>query len=221
MSATKKITKDMIVDAALEIFRAEGFDAVTSRRVAFKLGCSTQPIYFEYKNMDELKNDIVKKVVGQLNEIFSSVSNEGKEEPDEFVYRSFGLSFLKFVQADPFVFRQIYIVDGKIGRQVDNLRMPIILDILENKYGYKKETALAIHKMASCSLMGMAVFVSSGYKKISEDEMQKNLEILFASICSVYGPPPKLMKIEKFRNHFEKLMTSLKKIKIQLNFFLH
>lgn len=211
MSATKKITKDMIVDAALEIFRAEGFDAVTSRRVAFKLGCSTQPIYFEYKNMDELKNDIVKKVVGQLNEIFSSVSNEGKEDPDEFVYRSFGLSFLKFVQADPFVFRQIYIVDGKIGRQVDNLRMPIILDILENKYGYKKETALAIHKMASCSLMGMAVFVSSGYKKISEDEMQKNLEILFASICSVYGPPPKLMKIEKFRNHFEKLMTSLKK----------
>ena len=200
MSATKKITKDMIVDAALEIFRAEGFDAVTSRRVAFKLGCSTQPIYFEYKNMDELKNDIVKKVVGQLNEIFSSVSNEGKEEPDEFVYRSFGLSFLKFVQADPFVFRQIYIVDGKIGRQVDNLRMPIILDILENKYGYKKETALAIHKMASCSLMGMAVFVSSGYKKISEDEMQKNLGILFASICSVYGPPPKLMKIEKFRN---------------------
>lgn len=211
MSATKKITKDMIVDAALEIFRAEGFDAVTSRRVAFKLGSSTQPIYFEYKNMDELKNDIVKKVVGQLNEIFSSVSNEGKEDPDEFVYRSFGLSFLKFVQADPFVFRQIYIVDGKIGRQVDNLRMPIILDILENKYGYKKETALAIHKMASCSLMGMAVFVSSGYKKISEDEMQKNLGILFASICSVYGPPPKLMKIEKFRNHFEKLMTSLKK----------
>lgn len=211
MSATKKITKDMIVDAALEIFRAEGFDAVTSRRVAFKLGCSTQPIYFEYKNMDELKNDIVKKVVGQLNEIFSSVSNEGKEEPDEFVYRSFGLSFLKFVQADPFVFRQIYIVDGKIGRQVDNLRMPIILDILENKYGYKKETALAIHKMASCSLMGMAVFVSSGYKKISEDEMQKNLEILFASICSVYGPPPKLMKIEKFRNHLDQLLASLKK----------
>lgn len=211
MSATKKITKDMIVDAALEIFRAEGFDAVTSRRVAFKLGCSTQPIYFEYKNMDELKNDIVKKVVGQLNEIFSSVSNEGKEDPDEFVYRSFGLSFLKFVQADPFVFRQIYIVDGKIGRQVDNLRMPIILDILENKYGYKKETALAIHKMASCSLMGMAVFVSSGYKKISEDEMQKNLEILFASICSVYGPPPKLMKIEKFRNHLDQLLASLKK----------
>lgn len=207
MSATKKITKNMIVDAALEIFRAEGFEAVTSRRIALRLGCSTQPIYFEYKNMDELKDDIIKKVVEQLDSLFGSVAGDS----NEFLYRSFGLSFLKFVQTDPFVFRQIYIVDGKIGRQVDDLRMPKVLDILENKYGYKKETALAIQRMASCSLMGMAVYVSSGYKKVTEDEMQENLGILFASICSVYGPPPKLMKIEKFKEHFEQLMASFKK----------
>ena len=103
MSATKRITKNMIVDAALEIFRAEGFESVTSRRIALRLGCSTQPIYFEYKNMDELKDDIIKKVVEQLDELFSSVSGDS----DEFVYRSFGLSFLKFVQTDPFVFRVI------------------------------------------------------------------------------------------------------------------
>lgn len=207
MSATKRITKNMIVDAALEIFRAEGFEAVTSRRIALRLGCSTQPIYFEYKNIDELKGDIIKKVVEQLGELFSSVSGDS----DEFVYRSFGLSFLKFVQTDPFVFRQIYIVEGKIGKQVDDLRMPKVLDILENKYGYKKETAIAINKMAACSLMGMAVFISSGYKKVSENEIMKNLELLFGSVCAVYGPPPKLMKIEKFREHFEQLMASFKK----------
>ena len=207
MSATKRITKNMIVDAALEIFRAEGFESVTSRRIALRLGCSTQPIYFEYKNMDELKDDIIKKVVEQLDELFSSVSGDS----DEFVYRSFGLSFLKFVQTDPFVFRQIYIVEGKIGKQVDDLRMPKVLDILENKYGYKKETAIAINNMAACSLMGMAVFISSGYKKVSENEIIKNLELLFGSVCAVYGPPPKLMKIEKFREHFEQLMASFKK----------
>lgn len=207
MSATKRITKNMIVDAALEIFRAEGFESVTSRRIALRLGCSTQPIYFEYKNMDELKDDIIKKVVEQLDELFSSVSGDS----DEFVYRSFGLSFLKFVQTDPFVFRQIYIVEGKIGKQVDDLRMPKVLDILENKYGYKKETAIAINNMAACSLMGMAFFISSGYKKVSENEIIKNLELLFGSICAVYGSPPKLMKIEKFREHFEQLMASFKK----------
>lgn len=206
MSAIKKITKDMILDAALEIFRAEGFEAVTSRRIALRLGCSTQPIYFEYKNMDELKDDIIKKVVVQLNEVFNSVAGDS----EEFVYRSFGLSFLKFVQTDPFVFRQLYIIDGKIGRQVDELRMPVILDILENKYGYKRETAMAIHKMASSFLMGMAVFISSGYKNLSESEILKNLGILFASVCSVYGLPPKLIEVEKFRKHFDQLLASLK-----------
>ncbi|MDO5772933.1 MAG: TetR/AcrR family transcriptional regulator [Spirochaetales bacterium] len=207
MSATKRITKNMIVDAALEIFRAEGFEAVTSRRIALRLGCSTQPIYFEYKNMDELKDDIIKKVVEHLYALFGSVDGDS----DEFVYRSYGLAFLKFVQTDPFVFRQIYTVDGKIGRQVDDLWMPKGLEILENKYGYKKETAIAINNMASCSLMGMAVFISSGYRKTSEEEILKSLEILFASVCAVYGPPPKLMKIEKFRTHFEQLMASFKK----------
>ena len=206
MSAIKKITKDMILDAALEIFRAEGFEAVTSRRIALRLGCSTQPIYFEYKNMDELKDDIIKKVVVRLNEVFNSVAGDS----EEFVYRSFGLSFLKFVQTDPFVFRQLYIIDGKIGRQVDELRMPVILDILENKYGYKRETAMAIHKMASSFLMGMAVFISSGYKNLSESEILKNLGILFASVCSVYGLPPKLIEVEKFRKHFDQLLASLK-----------
>lgn len=206
MSAIKKITKDMILDAALEIFRAEGFEAVTSRRIALRLGCSTQPIYFEYKNMDELKDDIIKKVVVRLNEVFNSVAGDS----EEFVYRSFGLSFLKFVQTDPFVFRQLYIIDGKIGRQVDELRMPVILDILENKYGYKRETAMAIHKMASSFLMGMAVFISSGYKNLSESEILKNLGILFASVCSVYGLPPKLVEVEKFRKHFDQLLASLK-----------
>lgn len=206
MSAIKKITKDMILDAALEIFRAEGFEAVTSRRIALRLGCSTQPIYFEYKNMDELKDDIIKKVVVRLNEVFNSVAGDS----EEFVYRSFGLSFLKFVQTDPFVFRQLYIIDGKIGRQVDELRMPVILDILENKYGYKRETAVSIHKMASSFLMGMAVFISSGYKNLSESEILKNLGILFASVCSVYGLPPKLIEVEKFRKHFDQLLASLK-----------
>lgn len=206
MSAIKKITKDMILDAALKIFRAEGFEAVTSRRIALRLGCSTQPIYFEYKNMDELKDDIIKKVVVRLNEVFNSVAGDS----EEFVYRSFGLSFLKFVQTDPFVFRQLYIIDGKIGRQVDELRMPVILDILENKYGYKRETAMAIHKMASSFLMGMAVFISSGYKNLSESEILKNLGILFASVCSVYGLPPKLVEVEKFRKHFDQLLASLK-----------
>ena len=55
------------------------------------------------------------------------------------------------------------------------------------------------------------VGIDNPEKKVSENEIIKNLELLFGSVCAVYGPPPKLMKIEKFREHFEQLMASFKK----------
>ena len=55
MPAAKKVSKDEIIDAAIGVLRDDGFAAINARSVAKKLGCSTQPIYFSFKNMEELK----------------------------------------------------------------------------------------------------------------------------------------------------------------------
>ena len=55
MPASKKVTKDDIVNAAFEVMRDGGFGSVNARSVAKKLGCSTQPIYLSFQSMDELK----------------------------------------------------------------------------------------------------------------------------------------------------------------------
>ena len=52
MPAVRKVSKDQIIDAALEVLRDDGFSAINARSVDKKLGCSTQPIYFSFKNMD-------------------------------------------------------------------------------------------------------------------------------------------------------------------------
>ena len=53
--AARKVSKDEIIDAAVEVLRDGGFSAVNARSVARKLGCSTPPIYFSFQSMDELK----------------------------------------------------------------------------------------------------------------------------------------------------------------------
>ena len=55
MPAVKKISRDRILDAAVQVLRDGGFSAINARSVARKLGCSTQPIYLSFRNMDELK----------------------------------------------------------------------------------------------------------------------------------------------------------------------
>lgn len=59
MLAVRKVSKEQIIDAAVEVLRDDGFSAINARSVAKKLGCSTQPIYFSFKNMDELKAALI------------------------------------------------------------------------------------------------------------------------------------------------------------------
>jgi len=55
MPAKKQISKEAILQAALEIVRECGLSAVNARNLAKKLQCSTQPIYLSFTGMDELK----------------------------------------------------------------------------------------------------------------------------------------------------------------------
>ncbi|MBQ6126204.1 MAG: TetR/AcrR family transcriptional regulator [Erysipelotrichaceae bacterium] len=47
-------TKDEMIEAAFQLIRREGSFALTVRRLADELGCSTQPIMYQFQNLKEL-----------------------------------------------------------------------------------------------------------------------------------------------------------------------
>jgi AcrR family transcriptional regulator len=53
--------KEMIIEAALEITREKGWNAVTARSIAAKLGSSTMPIYSSLKSMEEIEAAVREK----------------------------------------------------------------------------------------------------------------------------------------------------------------
>ena len=55
------ITQEVIIETAFEMVRKEGFAVLSARNIAKQIGCSTQPIYWCYKNMGDLKAEICKK----------------------------------------------------------------------------------------------------------------------------------------------------------------
>ncbi len=55
----KVYTKDQILKAAYDVVAKEGFKGFTARNIAKKMGISTQPIYLEFKNMEDLKNTLL------------------------------------------------------------------------------------------------------------------------------------------------------------------
>ena len=72
-----KITKEMIIDAAFEIARSEGAENINARTVSKKLGCSTQPVMYHFKTIEELKKTVYVKADEYHSEYISVfISNE-------------------------------------------------------------------------------------------------------------------------------------------------
>ena len=57
---TKKavFTREMIVEAAFQLTREAGWQGVTARSIAAKLGSSTMPLYSSLKSMDEIEKAV-------------------------------------------------------------------------------------------------------------------------------------------------------------------
>ena len=66
MPKSTTITKEIIIKTAFEIARKEGFAVLSARNIAKQIGCSTQPIYWSYKNMDDLKAEVCQKALSHL-----------------------------------------------------------------------------------------------------------------------------------------------------------
>lgn len=49
MPPKAKITKEMIINAAFDIARTEGAEQINARTVSQKLGCSTQPVMYNFQ----------------------------------------------------------------------------------------------------------------------------------------------------------------------------
>lgn len=78
----RRILKEHIMAAALELIKAEGFRNFTARRIAEYLNASTQPIYKEFENMDDLKDNLQEYVKESLQNDVFQVSNKSIELKD-------------------------------------------------------------------------------------------------------------------------------------------
>lgn len=105
MPPKEKVSKVRIEDTAFEMTREYGFSAVTARKLAERLGCSTQPIFRAYENMDELREDLFYMSTDYF--IQTMLSKKGRSP----AYMSLALSYIEFARQEKNLFELIASVD--------------------------------------------------------------------------------------------------------------
>lgn len=104
MARKEVITIDRILDTAFAMTREEGFANVTARRVAAKAGCSTQPIFRVYKNMDELWDAVYEKATGFFRDYYSLYPRTGKVP-----FSNLGMAYIAFAREEKHLFELLFV----------------------------------------------------------------------------------------------------------------
>ena len=105
MPPKEKVSKARVSETAFEMTREYGFSEVTARKLAQRLGCSTQPIFRAYENMDELRCDLFYMSVEFFLE--NMLAKKGRTP----AYMGLALSYIDFARTEKNLFELIASVD--------------------------------------------------------------------------------------------------------------
>lgn len=103
MGRKTKITREMILEAAYELLDESGIGAVAIKEIAKKLGCSTQPVSWQFGSMTELKAELYQYSCMRL---FSGMEEKMTGVDDALVaFFVSGICYISIACDHPNVFR--------------------------------------------------------------------------------------------------------------------
>lgn len=190
MPAVRKASKDEIVDAAVEVLREGGFAAVNARSVAKKLGCSTQPIYFSFRNMEELKAALTARAIElHTRRVRDSLrAHEGNDSR----YSSYGMGFVKFAAEERQLFRWLYLEGEQLGPYQNDVLLPEVIAVIVEEFGYSEEVARRLHQDMIYFTYGLAILANTGHLHLTEEELREAFRREFRALIAIYGKPARL-----------------------------
>ena len=103
MPAIAKVTKEMIIDAAFETVKEMGAENINARTVSQKLGCSTQPVLYHFKTIEDVRIATYKKASEFHINYVTNLSGKYERPMLEV-----GMRYIQFAVEEKNLFRFLY-----------------------------------------------------------------------------------------------------------------
>ena len=181
MPPKARITKEMIIEAGLEILRGEGQESLNVRRIAAELGCSTQPVMYHYKTVDELKADIY-AAADRFHTEYIMRQNENADDP----MLSVGLNYIRFAYEEKFLFRFLFQSDKfrNVGLRelIGGEETGFLITPLARQAGLTFEQAKAVFEALFICVHGYASLLANNSMEYREEHCAKLLTSTFMGV---------------------------------------
>ncbi len=177
-----KVTKEMVTQASFEVIRTKGHENLSARTIAEYLGCSTQPVLYSFKTVDEIR-EAAYDIADRYHTDFIM-----PKETDENPMLALGLNYVRFGQEEKNLFRFLFQTDKFGGKDVTVLMsdpgLSGIMEIMAAGIGTDVEQAREMFLTFFCVAHGMASLLANNSMEYDEGQCRKMLENVFFGMAA-------------------------------------
>lgn len=175
MPPSVKVTREQIIEAAFELIRSSGAQALNARAVAQQLGSSTQPVMYNFATVEQLRQAVYQRA-DAYHSAFLMQPGEGNP------LLNIGLNYVRFGHQEPHLFRFLFQSNQFSEQNLDALiASPELTPIIEMvaAAGIPKEEATSMFRRVFIMAHGYASLLANNAMVYDEEACTRDLLFLF------------------------------------------
>ena len=164
----------MILDAAFEIIRNKGHENLNARSIAENLKCSTQPVLYNFKTIDEIREAVYEIADNYHTEFIMPKQN------DRNPLLELGLNYVRFAHEERHLFRFLFQSDKFSGKDMNSLlndpQLSEVINIIKKQLKMSEAKARQLFMTLFCAAHGLASLLGNNAMEYDEKQCVKMLE---------------------------------------------
>lgn len=186
MPTTLKITKEMILNTAFDIVREKGIDAVSNRLIASRLRSSIRPIYYQFKNVEELNRELNVKIEKYF---FDFLFNNIIEDVPP--YKQTGINYIRFAQEEKNLFKALFmrksnfIPEDFVSSDMENYNE--LKRLIKMSTQFEEKDIKDFHIKMWIFTHGLASLVATETVDLSNTQIRELLSLEFQALMLLKG----------------------------------
>ena len=176
-----RVTKKMILDASFDIVRKEGYDSLNARRIAECLGCSTQPVLYNFKTVDEIRKAVY-RIADEYHTGYIMPSKKSDQDP----LLALGLNYIRFGYEERHLFRFLFQTNQfggmNMGALINDPQLSAVIGIMAEAMNCGEAEAREMFLLFFAAVHGYASLLANNAMEYDEKLSAKMLETLYDSL---------------------------------------
>ena len=174
-------SREIIIDAAIEMVRAKGADSINARDLGEWLGCSSRPLFPAFRNMEELIDAVRMEVSQRFLQRVRAARDANSPIP---AAKRMGMCIVQFAQNEPNLYKFIHWT----GEQMLDVKELSQIMATQNQTDYQlsDDDALAFFDHMMIFNMGLCSLITNGVRRFTREQVEQILLEQFSATLAYY-----------------------------------